>query len=80
MTRLERYEKVNACETFEQLADVILSFCDADGNILGRRYQFDGKRMAENCRNFKELPRPNPLTREFGIRQQAMYIDYYTNK
>lgn len=77
MTELEKYQAVNACETFEELASVIESFADEDGMIQGRTRKFSAERMAWNCRNFT-IAQPNVLTREFGIRQQAMYISYYT--
>jgi hypothetical protein len=77
MTELEKYQKVNECETFGELALAIESFADETGTIQGRSRKFDAKMMAHYCINFKEYP-PNALTREYGIRQQAMYIDYYT--
>jgi hypothetical protein len=76
MTREETYDKVNKCETLLELANVIRSLTDEGGNIKGRTRLFDGERMAKACENFK-YSSPNNLTREFGIRQQAMYINYY---
>jgi len=77
MDNLRKYEKVNECDTLNQLALVIESFADENGKIQGRQKQFDAKKMAENCRNYN-LGIHNSLTREFGIRQQAMYILFYT--
>ena len=77
MNDLEKYEKVNKCETFEELAKTIESFADNLGYIQGRSRKFNAKKMANYCRNFSWFA-PNLLTREFGIRQQAMYISYYT--
>jgi len=68
MNRLEKYEAVNKCETLEELAKVILSFADGGGDIAGRSRYFSASKMAELCRNYKNLPE-NVLTREFGIRQ-----------
>lgn len=76
MTREEIYDKVNRCETFDELADVILAISE-DGRIQGRTRDFDAIKMSEVCRNFRDHY-PNLLTREFGIRQQALYISYYT--
>jgi hypothetical protein len=76
MTELEKYQKVNECETLGELASVIESFADENGMIQGRTRIFDAKQMAHYCINFKEYP-PNMLTREYGIRQQAMCIIYY---
>lgn len=77
MTELEKYQKVNACETFNELAEVILSFADDYGMIQGRNRRFNATKMAAYCRHFSIL-QPEVLTREFSIRQQAMYIYYYT--
>ena len=77
-TKLQKFEIVNACETLEELADVIESFADEEGFIKGRTRSFNAKTMANACRLYAQLPK-NCLTREFGIRQQAMYILYYTD-
>ena len=46
--------------------------------ILGRKKTFDAIKMAENCHSvIKRGFPPNLLTREFGIRQQALYLKYY---
>jgi len=76
MNREEIYDKVNKCETLDELADVILECADENGNIQGRTKSFNAKKMAKYCRDFK-YQLPNTLTREFSIRQQAMYIVYY---
>jgi hypothetical protein len=79
--RADIYDKVNQCETFGELAQVIRSLADEDGMIQGRVKKFDAEKMAKHCEGFKllyEVGAPNALTREFGIRQQAMYINYYT--
>ena len=44
---LEKYQKVNACETAEELKKVILSFADEDGLIQGRRNKFTSVRTGE---------------------------------
>jgi hypothetical protein len=77
MERIEIYDKVNACSTLEELSKVILELADEDGNIQGRTKKFNAERMADHCRNFSMFE-PNVLTREFGIRQQAMYLAYYS--
>lgn len=76
MNNLEKYEAVNKAETLSELAEVILSFADENGLIQGRSRKFRAKEMAMLCIDFKRNP-PNVLTREFGIRQQAMYLLYY---
>ena len=74
-TDLEKYEAVNSCETLKELADVIRSFA-VDGLIQGRTRQFSAEQMAEHCESY-HLEKHNFLTREFGIRQQAMMILFY---
>jgi len=71
----ERCEAVNECKTFEELAEVILSFADTDGNIQDKTRLFNAKEMAEHCINFSMIY-PNTLTRMWGIRRQAMYMSY----
>jgi hypothetical protein len=77
MTREEKYDLVNGCETLVHLSGAILMLCNVHGDILGRTKHFDGERMSQCCLDFEEL-KPEVLTREFGIRQQAMYILHYT--
>lgn len=79
MTDLEKYELVNSCETVEALEAAILTFTDPEtGRIQGRRRNFDGATMASSVRPIVEGNGwPNSLTREFGIRQQALYLKYY---
>ena len=76
MTQLEKYEKVNKCETFEDLAEAVKSFADEEGMIQGRTRKFRAKKMAHAVLAFGIIS-PNSLTREFGIRQQAFYINHY---
>ncbi len=80
MTNLEKYEMVNACETVEALEAAILSFTDPEtGLIQGRTRTFNGATMASAVRTVvMGTERPNILTREFGIRQQALYLRYYS--
>jgi len=80
MTELEKFQAVNACETAEELAEVVLSFADSEGLIKGRSRMFDAQRMANNVYYvINQEAIPNLLTREFGIRQQALYIQFYKN-
>jgi hypothetical protein len=80
MTNLEKYELVNGCETIEQLEAAILAFTDPEtGLIQGRKKAFNGAQMASRVRPIVEGDGwPNNLTREFGIRQQALYLRYYS--
>lgn len=73
-----KYEQVNHCENAGQLKAVVISLADTKGVIQGRRRSFKAARMAEFVEGVIAgvLP-PECLTREFGIRQQALYIKYY---
>ncbi len=76
MTREEKYDAVNQCKSFKELAQVIRSFADSERMIQGKTRKFPADEMASACEMFSNLPN-NVLTREFGIRQQAMMIEYY---
>ena len=79
MTELEKYEKVNQAETIEALEEAILSFAGEDGQIKGRSRSFDAKKMAQGARMFYEtdVVPPNVVTREYGLRQQLIYLKLY---
>ena len=79
MTELEKYHKVNQCETIEELKEIILSFADKDGVIHGRSRTFNAQKMAEGaqlCYDGNMIA--NVVTREFGLRQQLLYLMYYS--
>jgi hypothetical protein len=75
MTELQKWQAVNQCETQSQLADLIFKFADSEGMIHGRERKFDASKMIIGLSYFMidEMP-ANVLTREFGIRQQAIYL------
>jgi len=75
MTDLQKWQEVNQCETPEGLSFLITSLADEKGMIQGRERKFDASRMAIGLQFFMEDEAPaNVLTREFGIRQQAIYL------
>lgn len=78
MTELEKYQLVNSCETAEELINAIRRIADPEtGKIQGRVKEFDSQRMAGYVTFVINEGAPaNLLTREFGIRQQALYIKY----
>jgi len=81
--KLSRYEQVNQCETYEELAKAIEAFGqESDGVcetvIQGRTRQFSAKMMADACRGFSYNHNANVLTRMYGIRQQALYTRHYS--
>lgn len=78
-TKCKKYELVNQCETLDELANAILSFADEKGMIKGRTKSFNAESMAEACRNYS-FAIHNSLTREFGIRQQALMILLYNQR
>lgn len=77
-----QWELVNQAETFAQLSQAILEIADKDGNIQGREILFNAKELSNCCLDLKdaEFKNFNLLTREFGIRQQAIYLDHYNSK
>lgn len=81
MTELGKFIRVNSCESPEELRQCILDFADANGDIQGRNKNFNATQMAKGLDYYmRGEVFPNVLTREFGIRQQAMYIKYYMEK
>jgi hypothetical protein len=78
MTELEKWQAVNRCETQAQLADLISKFADQERMIQGRERKFDASKMIIGLSYFMvdEMP-ANVLTREFGIRQQAIYLKIF---
>ena len=75
---VSRYRRVNACESVKDLEETILSFSDEDGMIQGRTRKFEASSMAKMVHPVVNgTAMPNFLTREFGIRQQALYLAYY---
>lgn len=78
MTREEKYDMVNSAETLDELANAIEEISE-DGVIHGRNHTFSVEDMIWACKNYN-LAIHNSLTREFGIRQQAMYILHYSKK
>ena len=75
LLELSRYKLVNSCETAEDLKAAILSFADDEGNIRGRSRNFVASKMAANVIFYLDGLIPfSGLTREYGIRQQAVYL------
>lgn len=75
---LHRFRRVNACETIEDLRACILDFADDDGMIQGRTRKFNATKMATLLNVYIEGMAPgNVLTREYGIRQQALYLKQF---
>lgn len=79
MTELEKYEKVNSCETVEELEQAILEIGkELNNTILGRKYSYSSETMASYCKDvFNGKLSANLLTRNYGIRQQMFYLMFY---
>lgn len=78
MTDLEKFQKVNSCETIQELCKCIVEFADERRLIQGRTRTFDADHMADSCYRYWSGAHDQPrcMTREFGIPQQAMYLKY----
>ena len=76
MTELEIYQAVNKPESLLELAEVIRSIGDT---IQGKDRPFNASKVANLCENFHPT-RHNTLTRNYGIRQQAMMLHFYKEK
>lgn len=75
MTELETWQLVNQAETKQELAFMINKLADPEGMIQGRTRKFDAAKMIIGLDMFMKDEAPaNVLTREFGIRQQAIYL------
>lgn len=75
MTELETWQLVNQAEDKTQLAFIINKLADPEGMIQGRSRKFDATEMIIGLNLFMKDEAPvNVLTREFGIRQQAVYL------
>jgi hypothetical protein len=80
MEKLEKYEIINSCETSEELQKAILAISE-DNLIQGRKRTFFADRMSSFVHGvINGYLDSRFLTREFGIRQQALYIKHYTDE
>jgi hypothetical protein len=74
VSEVDAYDLVNSCETAEDLSAAIKRLA-VGGEIRGRKRTFSADKMASYVAGVINgtLP-PNLLTRNYGIRQQAIYI------
>ena len=78
MTDLEKYQKVNSCQTLADLQKCIIEFADENGMIQGKERLFNAKIMASRAEVFYTIGNwAESVTREFGLRQQLMYLRHY---
>lgn len=79
MTELEKFKLINQCETPDELTQAVLDISE-DDIIVGRSKSFNATSMSRMVLPvIQGIAHPNYLTREFGIRQQALYIKFYLN-
>jgi len=69
---------VNSCETPQALSEIIISLANDQGEIQGRKKKFNAEEMSEYVIGvvLGDI-QPSVLTREYGIRQQALYLREY---
>lgn len=78
MTELEKYQLINSCETVVELEEAIVKIADSLGNIAGREKTFNAEYMSSFVRCIvNDSCDPRYLTRNYGIRQQALYLKQY---
>lgn len=79
---LYKYQLVNRCQTIEALENAIMAIgSENNGMIRGRARIFSAKNMSSYVRGVVSLALPaNLLTRNYGIRQQALYLSFFYNK
>ena len=76
---LDKYQLVNRCQTIEALENAIMAIgSENNGMIHGRTRLFSAKNMSSYVREVVSLALPaNLLTRNYGIRQQALYLSFF---
>jgi hypothetical protein len=75
MNELETWQAVNQSETPQRLAFIINKLADPEGMIQGREKKFDAAKMIKGLNLFlTDVVPARVLTREYGIRQQAIYL------
>jgi hypothetical protein len=80
MDKLEKFQKINQCETAAELEMAILDISE-NGIIGGRRKEFEARKLSTYVQGVINGMLPvNCLTREFGIRQQAIYLMFCAAK
>lgn len=77
-TELWKYQLINEADSIKQLQLAIAKIADEDGYIQGRSYKWDALEQSGHVANCINGIVPfNMLTRSYGIRQQALYLEHY---
>lgn len=74
MEDLERYQKINSTETREELFQTIADIADENGNVCGLPVE---SLIINVNQYFKGMAPADVIPKEFGVRQQAMYLMFY---
>ncbi len=78
MDELWKFKQVNKTKSITELSNAIISIADSDGMLQGDSRKYQAAKMAKSCLKFADgESSPETLTREFGIRQQAMMLKHY---
>lgn len=78
MEEVEKWKRINSCETHEELKKAIIEIADND-NIQGSKKSWKASYQSDVVQFLWENPtiEMNMLTRSYGIRQQMIYLLYY---
>lgn len=78
MEEVEKWKRINSCETHEELKKAIIEIADND-NIQGSTKSWKASYQSDVVQFLWENPtiEMNMLTRSYGIRQQMIYLLYY---
>jgi len=79
-TELAKWEKVNQTETIYQFYNVLIELSEG-GIIQGRTRSFSVNTMISQAKDYYDDTNnsinPRGVTREYGLRQQLMYLKFY---
>lgn len=76
----EKFYKVSRAGSLDELADIVKTF-EVNGKLVTEKHEFDMNRHVKKIRNYTMSFREhNKITREYGIRAQAMMIVFYENE
>jgi len=81
--KLSCYEKVSNCETFDELIDALayIASLNEEGRIIGRNKDYSLQKILFNLSMIRvDAASYNVVTREYGIRQQVIYLKTYGEK
>jgi hypothetical protein len=80
MDTIQMFKNVHDAETPEEFYKSIEG-CANEGVIFGRSSDFTVEEMVARAKSYFADESPsNVITRNFGLRQQAMYIKHYIKK